>query len=215
MNDLAIIKNSSILNEDNYKALALIQKDLEHGFKVNQVFRSRYEMTYGVLNDLKFPTADSKHWQAIREQQVHFQELALLSFEYKKTLAQIELLEAQILKLHQTNGDLTTPARIKLKEIEIEKLEFISVQWQKIAQERVREVTSWAQIIQKLLPQLKYSPDSYEEHQPESYLQRFQNELGVLKSVEYKANDPAGLINMVSQYDMAQKRVKNDSKKSI
>ena len=47
------------------------------------------EVPVSVLNDIKFPTPAAKYWQAMREQNVMFQELVMLSYEYRKNLVEI------------------------------------------------------------------------------------------------------------------------------
>ncbi len=209
MNDIQVFEKSDLLCKEDFQSLMKLQKELEENFEKNQIFRSRYEME-SIINDLKFP-GDSKYWQAIREEQVHLQELILLNFEYQKNLIKIELLESQIEELRTKNGDRTIPPKIKLKEIEIEQLRYMLLQQQRVAQDRVREVTNWAEIITKLEPNLKYSKDTYEEHQPESYFIRHNNQLKALSFAKKEfgeiPQDMSGFLNIVGNFDNAQKKV--------
>ena len=81
---LDIIRGASILPMEEMEYIETIMPDLAFGFEHAQIFRTRTEMEVSVLDDLKHPTPDAKYWQAMREQQVHFSELVMLSYEYRK-----------------------------------------------------------------------------------------------------------------------------------
>jgi hypothetical protein len=83
---LSIINNSSILEKADLDKIIAIKDELNHTFLHSQVFRTRTEMEVSVLDDIHFPNPDSKYWQAMREQNVHFNELVSLSYEYRKNV---------------------------------------------------------------------------------------------------------------------------------
>ena len=204
MNDLTLIENAGILSSASLQSLCAIKNDLRHNFEVNQIFRSHYEQR-SILNDVNFPTPDAKHWQAVREQQVHLSELIMLSFEYRKTLAKIELSKERLAKE-------TSRAREELLRIEIEQLQFVSIQQQRVAQDRVREVLGWHKITEELKPQLEYGPDSYEEHQPKSYFLKQRNKMAILDQFGSKSQDISSVLNIVAGYDSAQKGIEDVAK---
>jgi hypothetical protein len=148
-------------------------------------------MEVSVLNDLKHPTNDSKYWQAIREQNVHFSELVSLSYEYKKRVQEISIKKADQGLLSKEikeicfSGDAESVkfklakaiAEREIIKIDIDKMNWGLIQMTKTAINRVREIMCWQDILDKLKPTLKWSPDTYEEHQWASYKIRFQNQL--------------------------------------
>ena len=84
-----IIQGSEILTKEDFDKLAPLSQELKENFKKSQVFRTRTEMEVSVLNELKFPTPTLKYWQSVREQNVMFNELVTLSYEYRKNAIEI------------------------------------------------------------------------------------------------------------------------------
>lgn len=163
---LEIIKGSEILKTEDLQLIENLKNELKDVFLHTQVFRTRTEMEVSVLNDVKFPTPDAKYWQAVREQNVMFHELVMLSYEYRKNLVEIKKLER---KLEKENDDLEK----ELLEIEIEKKRFIALNQVRVAKDRIREIREWHEIKQNLLPDMKYSLKDVDEHQLVSYTKRF------------------------------------------
>ena len=54
------------------------------------MFRTETEMRISVLNDLKHPTPGAKYWQAVREQNVFFEQMIFLSFDYRENDIEIK-----------------------------------------------------------------------------------------------------------------------------
>lgn len=185
---LEIIKQNDLLQEGEFDALEGMRESLNHNFWVGQMFRSKVEMEVSVLNDFKHPTNDSKYWQSIREQNVHFGELVNLSYEYKKRIQEIAIKKAEegiksnAIKSGSESGiDKFHVAKMvaerEIIRIDIDRMNWNLIQMTKTARDRVREITCWDDIISKLKPLLRWSPDTYEEHQWASYRIRFQNQL--------------------------------------
>lgn len=133
-----IILQSDILMEEDLNALSPLKNELKETFIKSQLFRTRTEMEVSVLNDLKFPTANLKYWQAVREQNVMFQELVMLSYEYRKNVVEIKIL----------NRDKSSEQLFEreLLEIEIEKKQFTLKNMEKTAKDRIREIKAWSEI---------------------------------------------------------------------
>lgn len=163
---LEIIKQSEILKPEDLQTIEGLKDELKDVFLHTQIFRTRTEMEVSVLNDLKFPTPDAKYWQAVREQNVMFHELVMLSYEYRKNLVEIKKLER---KLEKEKDDLER----ELLEIEIDKKKFISTNQVRVAKDRIREIKEWHEIKRNLLPDMKYSLKDVNEHQLLSYTKRF------------------------------------------
>lgn len=202
---LKIIHDNEILSKIDLKSLSLIKDELQHNFKVGQLFRSRVEMEVSVLNDVKHPTADAKYWQSVREQMVHFDQLVGLSYEYRKNIQRIKILEVEIeeLKLKKlpyssSIENKKIDAEVEIKKIDIEKLKWILIQMSKTAKDRIREIINWHEIMELLKPHMKYSIDNYEDHQWASHKKRFDNQLNTAIKVgnnisSAEANNMVGL----------------------
>ena len=200
MEELTLLETSQLIDASQLKKLSDIQNELRHNFEVGQIFRSRWEIENSVLNDVKFPTPDSKYWQSVREQQVHFGELVMLSYEYRKTQARIKLLQAKQKKLIPTDDEQV--ARAELLQIDIERNQYMLIHQQRTAKDRIREVLSWHEIMQELQADMKYGIDSYEEHQSESYRLRFQKEMQIAQGT---LASPSEARNISALYEMSRK----------
>lgn len=190
---LSIIKKSDILKEADFNCLDKIKTELKDVFLHTQVFRTRTEMEVSVLNDLKFPTPDAKYWQAVREQNIMFQELVMLSYEYRKNLVEIKQLREKILN---EKDELEK----ELLNIEIGRKEFISLNQARTAKDRIREISEWHEIKQKLVPEMKYSLENCGEHQLISYTKRWIGQFMTMKE-----GSPSERANLVGQLDKALK----------
>ena len=199
MTDIIQIKDSGILPDDTLDKLKNIDKDLESGFNRRQRFRPRFLMETAVLNDMKFPTPDSKYWQCNVERDTHFRNLVMLSFDYKEKQADIMILEAELHNLEQRQHTELVQAKIEKKNVQIGREKAILVYMQKEARERAREILEWTDIMQNLKPHLKYDPNDVEAHMPESYAIRYGREMEAMRIAgACNAHDMSGAMNIIS-----------------
>jgi len=138
-NPFNIISNSDILTGEDWNILLPLTSELQETFKKAQVFRTRTEMDVSVLNDIKYPTHASKYWQSVREQNVMFGELVMLSYNYRKNLVEIK----KLCKQQKSEKD---ELENELLQIEIEKKMFTSKNQEKTAKDRIREIKAWSDI---------------------------------------------------------------------
>ncbi len=165
-NALGIIKNADILTDDDFKAVEEMKEEMRDVFLHSQLFRTETEMKISVLKDIKHPTADSKFWQAVREQNVMFNELVMLSYEYRKRVVNIKKLKRDI---EREQDELER----ELISIEIDRNEFILKNEERTAKDRIRELKLWHKIKEQLKPKMKYSQEDVNEHQMDSLGKRF------------------------------------------
>jgi hypothetical protein len=170
LQSLSIIESSKILKAEDLNQLSDLKNELQDMFLNVQIFRTRTEMEVSVLNDLKHPTPDSKYWQAMREQNVMFQELVLLSYEYRKNQVEIKILEKNLIS---EKDELEN----ELLQIEIEKKQFIGINQERTAKDRIREIQEWHEIKESLKPTMVASLNNVNEHQLISYTIRWINQL--------------------------------------
>jgi len=167
---LSIIESSKILRQEDLRQLSALSGELQDTFLNVQMFRTRTEMEASILNDLKHPTPDSKYWQSMREQNVMFQELVMLSYEYRKNQVEIKILER---KIYNESDELEK----ELLQIEIEKKQFIGINQERTAKDRIREIREWHEIKESLKPLMTASLIDVNEHQLLSYTARWINQL--------------------------------------
>jgi len=141
------INNSSLLSINDLDSLEILSGELQETFVKTQIHRTRTEMEVSVLNDLKFPTPASKYWQSMREQNVMFTELVMLSFEYRKNNVEIKIQERDI-------AAETDELRKELLKIELEKKTFISRQQERVAKARIGEIKGWSEIKEREAAQM-------------------------------------------------------------
>jgi hypothetical protein len=170
LQSLSIIESSKILKQEDLQQLSGLREELQDMFLNVQIFRTRTEMETSILNDLKHPTPDSKYWQAMREQNVMFQELVMLSYEYRKNQVEIKILERKLLSE-------TDALERELLQIEVEKKQFIGINQERTAKDRIREIHDWHEIKEKLKPEMAASLTDVDEHQLISYTIRWINQL--------------------------------------
>ena len=184
-----IIKQSNILTTNDWNNLASLAPELQTTFIKSQVFRTRTEMEVSVLNDIKFPTHSSKYWQAMREQNVMFTELVMLSYEYRKNLIEIKIKKREMDKEKDN-------LKKELLKIEIEKKIFISKKQERVAKDRIRELKAWSEIKKREANYM--SKDELEEvdnHQLISYTKRW-----IKQSILMGSNgSPAERQNLLGQ----------------
>ncbi len=201
-NTISELEVSGLLAHNDADILKNIDTELITSLQKSQMFRPKYLMEVSVLEDVRFPTPDSKYWQAILERNVMFQNLCFLYFDYKEKLADIKIKNVEMLDLEETNTELSIAQAEKLN-IQKDRFEMQIEFIKKEARERVREIRDWTEIIKKLEPQMKYSKDNPEEHMPESYLIRFAEQTKLIK--ELGASDMNGAINTIAQGKTASK----------
>ncbi len=217
---LKIIEHNELLKAEDFDKIVEIKNELNHNFQAGQMFRSRVEMEISVLNDIKFPTSDSKFWQSVREQNVHFSELVMLSYEYRKTVQKIKTLGAQVARFEKQLCELRKDehpfyeideleAKIEMKRIDIEKFGFMLLNQTRTARERIREVLSWHEIMEELKPHMKHGVGSYEDHQMASYRQRFANQIDVAQKTGAKLG-PAEAANLIGQFQTTDRVMKGE-----
>lgn len=195
-NDLIILKDSKMLDNDNLQKLQVLSESIQSGFDRRQRFRPKFLMETAVLNDMKFPTPDAKYWQCNVERDTHFRNLVTLSYDYQEKVADIDILETEILHPESDHEDINTVVIAK-KRIQIAREQTTLVYMKKEAEERVREIISWSEIMDGLKPKLKYDPEDVEAHMPEAYAMRYGRELEAM-GVATGLSDMNGAMNIIS-----------------
>lgn len=169
---LKAIGASDFLPQEKLEFLCNMSKKLQENFEKRQIWRTETEMRVSVLNDVKFPTKASKYWQAVREQAAFFEQLTLLSFEYRKNLVKIMRLEDAISKTANHFDKLEL-------EISLEEAKFNKYNMETQSLDRVREIELWNKIMEEL-DDGSFDTKDVNSHQLISYTKQFINDLLLL-----------------------------------
>jgi hypothetical protein len=184
-----------ILSEDEVKDFKAMGAELKDTWIKKQMFRTETEMRISVLNDLKHPTPAAKYWQAVREQNVFFEQMVFLSFDYRENDIEIRKIEKQ---LSEEKDDFEK----ELAQIKLERKLFDRAQMELTAKDRMRELKLWSQLKDELVKQdPNFDKENVDTHQKESLPKR------LLKTFQFfdKARDADGAKNIAAQIMTAQR----------
>ena len=133
---------SALLTDQQAEELAGLMDQISADWNSQTIWRTWTEANCSVLNDLKFPTSAAKYHQAKKEKLVFFEQLVMLSFDYRD--AQIDLCEV-LEKLEKATGH-----KQERLEVKRDRLQFSIDGMVLQAKERIREISMWNQIMQSL-----------------------------------------------------------------
>jgi len=173
------IRDVSILDDKDMKAITKLTAELQRSFEVKQMWRTETEMRFSVLNDVRFPTPASKYWQSIREQNVFWENLVQLSCEYQKTQGELELAEVEYDEIKGKNKKAN--ALRKIKDADIKEKQFSLMRMRLQAFHRVREIKKWEEIKIELIKKDDFDINDVNKHQIESYTKRWEQEMNIGK----------------------------------
>lgn len=165
MNELDIIKATSILKEEDFGFLSSVADELRDTMEKRQIFRTETEMEVSVLNTIEHPTDASKYWQAVREQAVMFENLVASSFDYRRNEVQIKRLTDRL----KTTTDEFDQEEL---QIDLDECMFKRASMEAVAKDRIREIRLWSKIKAEL-DDGSFDNKDVNTHQLVSYAQRF------------------------------------------
>ena len=154
------MNNFPMLKKEDNKFLKELKIELQDTHNKAQIYRTETEMRYSVLNDGRFPTKASKYWQAIREQNVFYENLQQESYVYRRMLVEIKKVEEAIAKE-------TDELELELLEIDLEEKIWQKNNIARKATDRVREIEHWSRI-KKELDDGTFDTQNVNTHQKES-----------------------------------------------
>jgi hypothetical protein len=130
---------SNVLDPQDFKNFVALKEEIKDTWHKKQVFRTETEMRMSVLQDAKYPTLASKYWQCVREQNVFFENLMSLSFDYRKN-------EVKIKRLKNKLAEETDPLRAEMLEITLEEKLYNRANMELVAKDRMREIDQWSKL---------------------------------------------------------------------
>jgi len=188
--NLTLLTSVPLFDKEQLNKLSELKDSLAKGFKKRQIGRPKYLMEVSVLKDMKFPTADSKYWQCILERDVQFQNLLFEACDFKEKNGELLIIEEDL----KSNNHLREGERMKLEAQRLRLLLQLMLS-KKQADERLREIMAWSELIGSIKPKLKYSDDNPEKHMPESFLIRFAEQKKIIDQIG--AMDMDGAMNVI------------------
>ena len=152
---------SNVLDPSDFKQFVALKEEIKDTWHKKQVFRTETEMRMSVLQDAKYPTKASKYWQCVREQNVFFENLMSLSFDYRKN-------EVRIKRLKKKLAEETDTLKIEMLEINLEEKLYGRANMELVAKDRMREIEHWSRL-KKEYNDGTFDDKNVNTHQAESY----------------------------------------------
>ena len=178
---------TNVLDPKEFKIFIALKDELKDTWTKKQLFRTETEMRMSVLQDAKYPTKASKYWQCVREQNVFFENLMSLSFNYRKNEVKIKKL---LRKLEEETDDL----KRELLEILIEEKVYGRANMELVAKDRMREIDQWSKL-KKEYDDGSFDTKNVNTHQAQSYKLIMQNKVKTLTP----GSSQAEVFNVVGQ----------------
>lgn len=178
---------SNVLDPQDFKQFVALKEEIKDTWHKKQVFRTETEMRMSVLQDAKYPTLASKYWQCVREQNVFFENLMSLSFDYRKN-------EVKIKRLKKKLTETTDLLKVEMLEILLEEKLYGRANMELVAKDRMREINQWSKL------KTEYDDGSFDTknvntHQAQSYKLIMQNKVKTLTP----GSSQAEVFNVVGQ----------------
>jgi hypothetical protein len=163
---------NQILDPEQVSKFKELTNELRDTWTKKQMFRTKTEMEFSVLNDAKYPTNAAKYWQCVREQNTHMENLMQLSFDARKN--DIEIKQKQK-ELEKESDEL----KKELIQVEIDQKIYSKASMQLVAAHRMREVTEWSNF-KKIYNDGTFDDKNVDTHQLVSYKKIMKNRQNTL-----------------------------------
>ena len=177
----------NILDPAQVKKFKKMTSELRDTWTKKQLFRTKTEMEFSVLNDGSFPTKASKYWQCVREQNSHMESLVHLSFSYRKNEIEIKKLKNKLKK----ESDALEKELIK---VEIDEKTYAKANTQLHASHRMREILEWSNF-KKIYNDGTFDDKDVNTHQMVSYKKIIEHKKNALTP----ASPQTEIFNILSQ----------------
>ena len=183
--------------------------ELRDTWTKKQMFRTKTEMEFSVLNDAKYPTNAAKYWQCVREQNTHMENLMHLSFDYRKNEIEIKKLQK---KLEEEKDELEK----EMIEVEIDQKTYSKANMQLVAGHRLREVTEWSNF-KKIYNDGTFDDKNVDTHQLLSYKKIMKNRQNTLTpgSSQPEVFNVLGQMQTIERVEEERKALGHQQKKAI
>ena len=200
---------NNILEPEQVKKFKEMTSELRDTWTKKQMFRTKTEMEFSVLNDAKYPTNAAKYWQCVREQNTHMENLMHLSFDYRKNEIEIKKLQK---KLEEEKDELEK----EMIEVEIDQKTYSKANMQLVAGHRLREVTEWSNF-KKIYNDGTFDDKNVDTHQLLSYKKIMKNRQNTLTpgSSQPEVFNVLGQMQTIERVEEERKALGHQQKKAI
>lgn len=170
---LPVAIDQSLVAPAQWAALTALAPELSDTFSKRQIFRTETEARVSVLDDIRRPTRASKYWQAVREQAVMLEQLALLSFEFRRNEVVVRRCEQRL------NQGGMSPLDCMDAQIDLDEAMFKRANMMTVAADRVRELLMWSKLKAEL-DDGSFDTRNCDTHQLVSYTARFASRASIM-----------------------------------
>ena len=200
---------NEILDPEQVTKFRELTKELRDTWTKKQMFRTKTEMEFSVLNDAKYPTNAAKYWQCVREQNTHMENLMQLSFDARKN--DIEIKQKQK-ELEEEKDEL----KKELIQIELDQKTYSKATMQLVASHRMREVTEWSNF-KKIYNDGTFDNKNVDTHQLLSYKKIMKNRKNTLTpgSSQPEVFNVLGQLQTIERVEEERKALGHEPKKAI
>ena len=200
---------NEILDPEQVTKFKELTNELRDTWTKKQMFRTKTEMEFSVLNDAKYPTNAAKYWQCVREQNTHMENLMHLSFDYRKNEIEIKKLQK---KLEEEKDELEK----EMIEVEIDQKTYSKANMQLVAGHRLREVTEWSNF-KKIYNDGTFDDKNVDTHQLLSYKKIMKNRQNTLTpgSSQPEVFNVLGQMQTIERVEEERKALGHQQKKAI
>ena len=200
---------NNILEPEQVKKFKEMTNELRDTWTKKQMFRTKTEMEFSVLNDAKYPTNAAKYWQCVREQNTHMENLMHLSFDYRKNEIEIKKLQK---KLEEEKDELEK----EMIEVEIDQKTYSKANMQLVAGHRLREVTEWSNF-KKIYNDGTFDDKNVDTHQLLSYKKIMKNRQNTLTpgASQPEVFNVLGQMQSIERIEEERKALGHEKKKAI
>ena len=198
-----------ILDPEQVSKFKELTNELRDTWTKKQMFRTKTEMEFSVLNDAKYPTNAAKYWQYVREQNTHMENLMHLSFEARKNDIEIK---QKLKELEEEKDEL----KKELIQIEIDEKTYSKAGMQLVAAHRMREVTEWSNF-KKIYNDGTFDTKNVDTHQLLSYKKIMKNRQNTLTpgSSQPEVFNVLGQMQSIERIEEERKALGHETKKAI
>ena len=198
-----------ILDPEQVTKFKELTNELRDTWTKKQMFRTKTEMEFSVLNDAKYPTNAEKYWQCVREQNTHMENLMHLSFDARKNDVEIKQKQKEL-------EEETDPLKKELIQIEIDQKTYSKATMQLVASHRMREVTEWSNF-KKIYNDGTFDTNNVDTHQLLSYKKIMKNRKNTLTpgSSQPEVFNVLGQLQTIERVEEERKALGHETKKAI
>jgi hypothetical protein len=197
------ISNMNLLDAKEKEIFDKISTNIKVAWDKKQIWRTAFEIEYGVLNNVDMPTPDAKYWQCLKELDAVFDQMMQTYYLFNEKQLKIEQLELKIDKTTDSIKNIISDKmkiweeeiNIKIYQNEIEKINYSLINMKQQVKDRIREMKIWSDMMNKIKKDLKFDANSPDAHKLLLFIHKLykglltamqQSDLKTMESLKYR-----------------------------